>query len=183
MLAPVLARLQSCPGVDRACVDLTGQYFLIMANADLITAGVLQELGAGACAVVSPAKELQIEMFRAGEVWLDCGSIERISMLEARILATKWGGTAAREAGIPVEVAVRVASVLQRELNREFARVHRQGGTSVRNWYKSAFPGAFRRVAADLRSFLDQREVKKIASSLDNSLKSTPATNFTRSSG
>lgn len=78
-------------------------------------------------------------------------NIRGLSLLEARILAVNWARSAAAESGLPDDPASHLTNLLRVELVKELDRVHAEGGTSDRNWYKSAFPAAFERAVAGIK--------------------------------
>jgi hypothetical protein len=150
VLAPVLAQLGTLPGVRAAHVELTGQYFILEPLSGRKTAIVeraLGILGPDSRLLDSPWQDEEISSLGKAELWLGSDTIRNLSMLEARILADRWGSAAARSAGLDANATFRLIWMLRRELNCEFNRVHGQGGVADRKWYLEAFPSAFDRLA------------------------------------
>jgi hypothetical protein len=150
----VLARLNQIPGVATAQVDATGQHFVILPTEEADPAvtidQVLQILGTNSRFLEDPGLENVVVGFDPGEIWMGADNIRGLSLLEARILAANWARSATTESGLPDALASHLADLLRVELVKELDRVHAEGGTSERNWYKRAFPAAFERAIAGM---------------------------------
>lgn len=148
----MLARLSKIPHVAAAQVDATGRHFVLLpsegADPAAVASQALQILGPDSSHLQDPGIESLIGGFDLDELWVSFNNIRRLSLLEARILAANWGESAAREAGLSAQGAMHLADLLRAELMKELDRVHAEGGTSERTWYKRAFPDAFERAVA-----------------------------------
>ena len=148
----MLARLSKIPGVASAQVDATGQHFVLLpkeeADTEIAVDQALQILGTKSRHLQGPEFESLVMNFDLEEIWLSTNNIRSLSLLETRILANRWGGSAATDAGLSSDLALHLSDLLRIELVKEFDRVHAKGGTSERDWYKTAFPAAFERAIA-----------------------------------
>jgi hypothetical protein len=166
----VLARLQSLPGISEAYVELTGRHFLLIPESGELAAGTtsvaLDVLGTGSGRLDAEREQGEISDFDAGGLWLDCGSLINLSLLEARILAALWGGAAAREAKLNDNVADDVVERLRVELSNEFRTIHGAGGTTDRTWHVVRFRLAFDRCLQHTRSIMTQEQGEVLRESL-----------------
>ncbi len=150
----MLAQLDNITGVAGAQVDVTGRRFVLATtrkcNPEYVVGRALEILG--------PGCSLQQEMASSDEgeegIWLDSGNIRSLSLLEARILAFRWGAAASKAAGLPDDLSGRLPQLLESELATEFNRVHTSGGAADPGWHRRAFPAAFDRVIAAMRQIV-----------------------------
>jgi hypothetical protein len=169
VLAPVLAQLSTIPGVREAHVELTGQFFILeplSGRKAALVERVLELLGPDSRLLDSPWQEEEIGSLGKAELWLSPDTIRNLSMLEARILADRWGSAAARSAGLDTAATFRLVWMLRRELNCEFNRVHAQGGVTDKKWYLQAFPGAFDRLAIRFEPHAKSSQVETVRKAL-----------------
>ncbi len=170
----MLARLNAISGVACSHVDATGQHFLIElgseANDEKVSAQVVAVLGAGSQKLEAPWDEPHAAGWTRGELWLDSNNILTLSFLEARMLSARWSARAGKELGLPAEAVRELGEVLREELDREFERVHAQGGTSERTWYVRAFASAFDRVADRMKGAISRDQAEALRAVLDRLL-------------
>ncbi len=139
-----------------------------MDNAFLVEK-TLEVLGADSSHLQDPESVSLVGGADLEEIWTGPDNIRSLSLLEVRILANNWGRSAASEAGLPPDLALRLPRQLRVELTKEVDRMHAQGGTSDRNWYKRSFPAAFERTIAGLET-LSPSQSDSVRNSLMHSL-------------
>ncbi len=144
--------MNAIPGVVEVLVDATGRQFAVLPEAGGDAASLIEEalqvLGADSRFAKESEADKPVEGFDPEEVWFGVHNIRGLSRLEARILATRWGETAAEEAGLPESLTPQLSESLRFELDRVFDHVHAQGGSRQRDWYEHVFPAAFERALA-----------------------------------
>ncbi len=169
----MLAQLKKIPGVVTVQVEVTGQYFVIIPTGErdnaFLVEKALEILGAHSVYLQEPESVNLVGGADLEEIWAGPDNIRSLSLLEVRILANNWGGSAASEAGLPPDLAQRLPGLLRVELTKEVDRIHAQGGTSDREWYKRAFPAAFERTIDGLET-LAPSQADSLRSSLMYSL-------------
>ena len=169
----MLARLNLIPAVAEALVDATGRHFVLFpqSGVDLATAAeqILSVLGENSCQEYDLRDPGNGEALAIGELWFSAKDIRKLSLLEARMLAARWGGRAAADAGLRNEAGLRLSEFLSAELAREFNQVHDRGGTTDGDWYRRVFPAAFERSIARLKA-ITQSQADALLESLGRSL-------------
>ena len=169
-----MARLESIPAVTAAYVEITGRHFLLIVgtriSAPEATAEALRVLGADSCQLEIPWDEEEISGIGKGELWLTSGNLVSLSLLEARILADRWGRCAAREAKLDHTAEIHFGVILRSELARVFFRVHEEGGVTEPAWYLRAFPAALDRCIARMDQIAVPDQIRVLRDSLFRSL-------------
>lgn len=152
MLAPVLARLDSLPGVAGARVDSSGRFFALALTVGVAPADVLARardvLGEGARALAADEAEAQLAARRLGDPWLAAGEVMALSFVESRLLAVRLAGELARQAGAGPEQRDAVAEAIRRELFAAMERVHAEGGRRSSGWIYQEWPALAAAAAA-----------------------------------
>jgi len=166
----VLAQLNTIPGVAEVCVDVTGRLFRIVprpgSDPSRIVSHILAVLGSESRFLRDPGIRLDSG---DDELWLNSGNIRTLSHIEARLLSERWGSEAARHARLDPDTALAMRELLRAELMQEFDRVHKEGGTDDRIWYRNAFPAAFERTLLRLAPITPE-QAKAVKDSLFISL-------------
>jgi hypothetical protein len=170
----VLARLSTLAGVTAVHVDVTGQAFVITASAtadrDVLAADAARILGPESYRLEKDWAAWETPGSLNDGTWISSASIRQLSLLEARILSTRWGAAAAKRASLGRIAADHLTLSLRSELVAEFERIHAGGGVTDRNWFKRVFPSAFQRALDRLGTELDAPALEAVQASLRESL-------------
>ena len=144
MLAPVLARLDSIPGVAAARVDSSGRFFWIAlaeaADASRVTALAEGVLGPGTSALPSVQAEAQLAGQPLGDPWLGAHEVMTLSFVESRLLSVRLAGELERRAGATPEQRELIAEAIRLTLFAAMERVHAEGGRSSSGWIYREWP-------------------------------------------
>jgi hypothetical protein len=144
VLAPVLARLDSIPGVEAARVDSSGRFFWVeideSADASRVTDLAEGVLGQGARALPPAGAEAQLAERRLGDPWLGAGEVMTLSFVESRLLSVRLAGELERRTGASPEQRELIAEAIRRELFAAMERVHAEGGRSSSGWIYREWP-------------------------------------------
>lgn len=135
-------------------------------HARRISGIALEILGGDSLVLESDCAVAEMADLESGDLWFQSGNLVELSLIEARILAVKWGGAAADDARLSPEASARLLSVLRMELARIFVDVHGKGGTDERGWYRKMFPEAFDRSMARMERSVSRVETEVLRSSL-----------------
>lgn len=170
MLAPVLARLDSLPGVAGARVDSSGRLFWLAlaagAGADEVRARAASVLGEEARALPREEAEAQLAARRLGDPWLAAGEVMTLSFVEARLLAVRLSGEFARGAGAAPAQRDAVAEAIRRELFAAMERVHAEGGRRSSGWIYQEWPALAAAAAARCAPSLPAPLAERLAEAL-----------------
>ncbi len=149
MLAPVLARLDSLPGIASARVDSSGRFFWIVPSAGAdpaeVTALAGGVLGKGARLLDARQAEAQLAMRAAGDPWHGASEVRTLSFVESRLLSVRIAAEAARRAGAGPDEREVLAEGIRAALFAAMGRVHAEGGRSSSGWIYVEWPA----IAAD----------------------------------
>ena len=144
MLAPVLARLDSIPGVAAARVDSSGRFFWIAlaeaADASAVTALAEGVLGPGTSALPAVEAETQLAGRRLGDPWLGSSEVMTLSFVESRLLSVRLAGELERRAGATPGQRELIAEAIRLSLFAAMERVHAEGGRSSSGWIYREWP-------------------------------------------
>ncbi len=166
----MLARLDAIPGVGDARADWTGRHFLVELDPGRdekrVEADVTAALGEGARRLTGGAAEAQVESFRRGEPWVRAGETMRLSREEARVVAARLGGEAARAAKLDDARARRLTGLIERELAAAFERHHASGGGAGRT-LGLAWDEAMERVIEQAKPFMTEDEIRRARASVE----------------
>jgi hypothetical protein len=156
--------------VTEVYVEATGRHFLLIPVSNEVAQGVsqsaLEVLGETAHRLESDCELEEFSDFSSGGLWFQPGSLTSLSLLEARILAARWGTLAAEQAGLRPGIAARFVIGLRSELSEMLLRVHGQGGTRERGWHLREFPAIFDRSIDRLRGCVSSVEEDALRVSL-----------------
>jgi len=151
-------------------VEATGRHFLLMPISDDVTEEVsesaIEVLGEDARRLETDCEQEELADFNSGGLWFEAGGLTSLSLLEARMLAARWGAIAGDEVGLCPDIAARFAIGLRSELSDTLTQVHRQGGARERGWYLREFPAAFERAIGRLKGRLSRPEENALRAAL-----------------
>ena len=165
MLAPVLARLDSIPGVGGSRVDSSGRFFWLAleggADAARVAALARGVLGGDARSLPAPQAEAQLAASGRGDPWLDASQVMTLSFVESRILSVRLAGEFERRTGASPEQREQVGEAIRLELFAAMERIHAAGGRRSSGWIYEEWPaiarGTVERCAGAVPQDLHQR--------------------------
>lgn len=154
-------------------MDWTGRYILLRLSPEADEARVRTAaasiLGEGTTRLDRAAEAKKIEAYRSGEPWMRSGETLRLSQEEARILARRFAGNAAGEAGLTEEASRRLVSILEEEIAAAFERMHAsQEGPEHR--FAGEWATVLERLTTRTRAFLTKEQDERVVASLRRQL-------------
>ncbi len=171
-LAPVLARIDALPGVDRARTSWTGRYVRIALRSgtdpDEVAPAVAAVLGENAHRVKGGMLRASTAEMVDVDRWLDSAETVELSRAEARHLAGDFVRDIAGDLSFDEATSRRLAPILESELASAFERAHAAGGGVHRLWEQ--FPEARRRFEERLAGVLSEDDRARVTGWLARAL-------------
>lgn len=167
MLAPVLARLATIPGVTDARVECSGTYFLV-GGADAATLeralpGAREVLGPGMRRVEGELYEAQLASRARGELWFSPAEIRALSYVEGRILAARMADAVTAAVPVAAPVAEEVLEATRAGIFAALDHAHDTGGRASTGWFWEEWPGIVHGIAQRLARSLPERQCAVVA--------------------
>lgn len=166
----MLARLSALDGVADARVDATGRHFLVAVAPGASVADVerlaIAALNGRAERLAPEQARAQLAARSRGDPWFAAGETIVLCYVEARILAVRAAGAAARAAGLDGAAEARVAEVARAALFALMERVHGEGGRPSSGWFYDAWPEVARAIGDRCRAFLAPAAGDAVAAAL-----------------
>jgi hypothetical protein len=176
VLAPVLARLDSIPGIAPARVDSSGRYFWLApgggVDPGIAAARAREILGEGARVLPPDEAEAQLVARGRGDPWLSAQQVMTLSFVEGRLLSVRISAAAAREIGLGSPGTEAVAEAIRVELFATLERVHAEGGRGTGAWIDAAWPAIAAAAAARCATLLPPDQHRRLAGRLPALLRS-----------
>jgi hypothetical protein len=170
VLAPVLARLRSLPGIADARVECSGTFFALSlqqgADAEAALRAVRDVLGPGSRRLTSDEAAAQLEARFRGEVWFTEEQIRGLSYVEARIITGRALTAATKGLSLPEAEKDRVREAIRVEVFAAIDRVHDEGGRSSSGWFAEEWPHIVERLRRRLVGAVPEPALAEVAARL-----------------